>query len=218
MPVALLPWPEKETGGNIVQPQKEGIKSCKVYTSFTIDRSNGASVTQTSECIPMLFQITRRLFIMERLVVSAIFTFLSLGVFASSALAAPAIDILVDEAKLVELNRPIAQVIIGNPAIADVAVQSKKVLVFTGKSAGQTNIILLDENNRQILNRKVQVNTANDSGLVIVHRGTSRSSYHCGTICNGQLAFGDDPKFTTNVKKNQEEKLGYLSIAAKAGR
>lgn len=162
----------------------------------------------------MLFQNVKRLFIAERIIISALFTILSLGLFTSNTSAAP-IKVLIDEAKLVELNRPVHQVIIGNPSIADVAMQSKKVLVFTGKSSGHTNIILLDENNRQILNRKVHVTTSNESGLVIVHRGRVRSSYHCGTVCNGRVALGDSSKFTSDVLASTEAKMGFAAKAAK---
>ncbi len=162
----------------------------------------------------MQFQKIKHLVIMERLIISALFSILSLGLFASSTSAAP-INVLIDEAKIVELSRPVHQVIIGNPAIADVALQSKNVLVFTGKSAGHTNIILLDENNRQILNKKVHVNTSNESGLVIVQRGRIRSSYHCGTICNARIALGDSPKFTNDVMASTEAKLSFSNKAAK---
>lgn len=154
---------------------------------------------------------------MERILFSAMFGILSLGVFATNTAAATPIQVLIDEAKIVELSRPVHQIIIGNPAIADVAVQSKNVLVFTGKSAGHTNIILLDENNRQILNRKVNVSTSNESGLVMVYRGSSRSSYHCGTVCNGQVALGDNTKFTTDVLSATEARLGFAAKAAKGG-
>ena len=152
--------------------------------------------------------------IMEKLIISALFSVLSLGLFASSASAAP-IKVLIDEAKLVELNRPVHQVIIGNPAIADVALQSKNVLIFTGKSTGHTNIILLDENNRQILNKKIHVTTSNEAGLVIVHRGRIRSSYHCGTVCNSRIALGDNSKYTTDVLASTDAKLSLASKAAK---
>ncbi|MCP4934522.1 MAG: hypothetical protein GY927_10040 [bacterium] len=165
----------------------------------------------------MNFHNIKRLVIMERLIISALFSILSLGFFASGTSAAP-IKVQVDEAKLIELNRPIHHVIIGNQSIADVAMQSKTTLIFTGKSAGHTNVILLDENNRQILNRKVHVSTSNESGMVILQLGTSRRSYHCGTICNTRLAFGDDPTFTKAVKKNHEDKLGFMAMAAKAGK
>ncbi len=162
----------------------------------------------------MFLKNIRQLFVMERLVISALFCVLSLGLYADNASASP-ITILLDEAKVIELSRPVHQVIIGNPAIADVAIQSRKVLVFTGKSIGHTNIILLDENNRQILNKKVHVDTSNEAGLVIVQRGRYRSSYHCGTICNARIALGDNAKFTSDVMASTEAKLNFAKKASK---
>jgi hypothetical protein len=164
----------------------------------------------------MPFFFIKRMLRIENFLVSILLSFLSMSVFAPSAIASPsAIEVFVDEARLVELSQPVSQVIIGNPAIADVAMQSRKMLVFTGKSVGHTNIILLDENNNQILNRKVEVTTSNASGLVMVYRGASRSSYHCGTVCNGRIALGDNPKFTNNVVKNTEDKLNMVNKALK---
>ena len=163
----------------------------------------------------MHFQKIKRSMIMERLIISALFSVFSLGFFASGTSAAP-IKVKIDEAKLIELNRPVHQVIIGNPSIADVALQSKNVLIFTGKSVGHTNIILLDENNRQILNKKVHVSTSNEAGMVIVHRGRSRSSYHCGTVCNARIALGDNAKFTTDVMSATDVKLNFSNKAARS--
>lgn len=165
----------------------------------------------------MPFQNIKRLFVMERIIISALFTVISLGAFSSSTSAKP-INVLVDEARVIRLNRPVSEVIIGNPSIADVTVQSKNMLIFTGKSTGHTNVILLDENNRQIFNEKVHVSTSNESGMVVLQMGNSRRSYHCGTICNTTLAFGDDPAYSTAVKKNLEDKLNFINVAGKAGR
>ena len=128
----------------------------------------------------MLLQNIKRLFALERILISVLFSVLSLSLFTSSTAVAKPIMVYIDEAKIVELSRPIAQVIIGNPAIADVNIQSKTVLVFTGKSAGHTNIILLDDDNQEILNKKVHVTTSHEKGLVMVYRGSTRNSYHCG--------------------------------------
>ncbi|MCF6200257.1 MAG: pilus assembly protein N-terminal domain-containing protein [Hyphomicrobiaceae bacterium] len=163
----------------------------------------------------MLYQNIKRLFALERILISILFSILSLSLFTSSTAVAEPITVFIDEAKIVELSRPIAQVIIGNPAIADVTIQSKKMLVFTGKSTGHTNIILLDEDNRQILNKKVHVTTSKESGLVIVYRGRSRNSYHCGTVCNGTVNLGDSTKFTTNVLSATDARLKSASKAAK---
>src|SRR6476619_4030808 len=49
-----------------------------------------------------------------------------------------------DQSQLVKLPRPAAEIIIGNPAIADVNVQNSNLLVVTGKTCGITNLIVLD--------------------------------------------------------------------------
>ncbi len=55
------------------------------------------------------------------------------------------VDVTIDEARLIRLDADAAQIIVGNPAIADATVQSARLLVITGKSYGATNIIALDE-------------------------------------------------------------------------
>ena len=54
------------------------------------------------------------------------------------------VAVLVDQATLVRLDRPAAEIVVGNPSIADVSVQSSKLLVITGKSFGETNLIVMD--------------------------------------------------------------------------
>jgi hypothetical protein len=155
----------------------------------------------------------------SRSAAAAVFAGLAFALFAAPSPAnAEGITINVDEVRIVELTRPIAQVIIGNPAIADVSVQNRKSLIFTGKSAGHTNVILLDENDRQILNEKVYVDTANERGLVMMQRGGVRSTYQCGTVCNASVAIGDDPKIAGEVLKATEDKLQFARNAATGNR
>ena len=157
----------------------------------------------------------KRLFTVERFLISALFSIISISLFTPSTASAKPITVFIDEAKIVELSRPVSQVIIGNPAIADVTVQSKNVLVFTGKSSGHTNIILLDENNQTILNKKVEVTTSPAGGTVVVYRGSTRNSYQCGTICNSKVALGDSPKYTTDVLSSTDARLNAANKAAK---
>ena len=70
------------------------------------------------------------------------------GVFAiatSGALAAELIDVTIDFAKVLKLDRPAATIVIGNPGIADASVEDEQTVVLTGKAAGTTNLIVLDE-------------------------------------------------------------------------
>ena len=64
--------------------------------------------------------------------------------YPSTASAAEDLIVNYDQSQLVRLPRPAAEIIIGNPAIADVNVQNGNLLVVTGKTFGITNLIVLD--------------------------------------------------------------------------
>jgi Pilus formation protein N terminal region len=99
---------------------------------------------------------------------------------AAAARAQATEDLIVkyDQSQLLRLPRPAAEIIIGNPSIADVSVQSGNLLVVTGKSFGITNIIALDTERNVIHDRRVLV--MRDEGKVVnLVRGTERQSYNC---------------------------------------
>ena len=128
------------------------------------------------------------------------------GLFLTGALwlgCAPAalatsddVNVTIDEAAIVKLVRPAAEIIVGNPSIADVAVQSGKILVVTGKSFGRTNLIVIDGDGKEIINKMLSVQEPR-SGLVTVHKGpAARFTYYCAPNCTSTLAVGDfDPHF-----------------------
>ena len=131
-----------------------------------------------------------------------------LGGFAASALvlvltSAPvlaedgsgkdAILVALDQAKLVKLPAGAETIVIGNPSIADVAVQKNGVMVITGKAAGRTNFIALDSTGT-IISESVVTVTATMLGKVVVQRGLERSSYDCAPLCLPTVSIGDDEK------------------------
>ena len=59
---------------------------------------------------------------------------------------------------------------VGNPSIADVSVQSGKLLVVTGKSFGETNLIVMDADGKVFVNRRLIVQEPR-TGFVTVYRG-----------------------------------------------
>ena len=120
------------------------------------------------------------------------------AIAAVSALAAGPVraaddDIIVkyDQSQLLRLKRPAAEIIIGNPSIADVSVQSGNLLVVTGKSFGITNIITLDADRNVIQDQRVLVKR--DEGKVVnLQRGIDRQSYNCTPQCNPSITIGDE--------------------------
>src|ERR1700742_4790808 len=93
------------------------------------------------------------------------------------ALADPAppsksISVNVDQAKLVRLPSKGATIVVGNPLIADVTLQTGGVVVGTGKGYGATNFIAMDRGGEVLVDRQIQVEGPTDQ-LVTVYRGAS---------------------------------------------
>lgn len=132
------------------------------------------------------------------------------AILLASAPATAASDLVVryDQSQLLRLPRPVAEVIIGNPGIADVAVQGGNILVVTGKSYGVTNIIALDGERNVIQDQRILVERDQRS-IVNLHRGVSQQTYSCTPNCAPMMNIGDDNEFFGRVS-------GHTSAKAKA--
>ena len=139
--------------------------------------------------------------------------FLFAAVFTTGGAQAKDIRVEIDEAMLLKLEHQAAQVIIGNPAIADVAVQNGKLLAITGKSFGVTNLIVVDSKGKQILSKNIAVGIDN-SRYVTVHKGRSRASYICTPTCQAALIPGDNADHFEGISKEIRNKFGIAQSAA----
>ena len=112
-------------------------------------------------------------------------------------LAAPDPDriaVYVDQAKLVKLPAKVSTIVVGNPLIADVTLQSGGIVVVTGKGYGATNFIAMDRNGEVLVDRQIQVEGPTDQ-LVTVYRGVERESYSCMPICQRRVTLGDGESY-----------------------
>jgi hypothetical protein len=132
--------------------------------------------------------------------------------------AAVAQDLIVkyDQSQLLRLPRPIAEIIIGNPSIADITVQSTNLLVVTGKTFGTTNVIALDADRNVIQNQRIVV-IRDAASQVSVYKGTKRETYSCSPTCNPALVAGDDAKYFGDVKSGFEGKTKFSDTVADTG-
>jgi Flp pilus assembly secretin CpaC len=126
------------------------------------------------------------------------------------------LNVTVDEAKLVPLRGAAAEIILGNPMVADVAVQNSRLIVVTGKSFGRTNLLVLDSNGKEILNTSVSVATTG-RGIVTLHKGSSSLTFYCAPNCGSALAVGDAPDYFENVSKEIQVKQSMSRGAAEGG-
>ena len=127
------------------------------------------------------------------------------------------VDVLVDQATLVRLDRPAAEIVVGNPSIADVSVQSGKLLVVTGKSFGETNLIVMDADGKVVINRRLIVQEPR-TGFVTVYRGQARQTLHCAPYCTPPLVIGDDPDYFESVAKEIKTKQGISQSSAEGSK
>jgi Flp pilus assembly secretin CpaC len=128
------------------------------------------------------------------------------------AFAEPSLDAIavnVDQAKLVKLPARVATIVVGNPLIADVTLQSGGMVVVTGKGYGATNFIAMDRGGEVLVDRLIQVEGPTDQ-LVTVYRGVERESYSCMPICQRRVTLGDGE----NYFKAAMDQAGSLSSQA----
>ena len=113
---------------------------------------------------------------------------------ASLAADAP-INVNVNMARILRINVSAATVIVGNPGIADVLIQDPQTLVLTGKSYGQTNLIVLDSAGTPIADTIIEV-VQMQAGTLTVFQGQARTSLACAPVCQNTITMGDDPGFS----------------------
>ena len=129
--------------------------------------------------------------------------------------AAYARDLVVryDQSQLLRLPRPVSEVIIGNPSIADVTVQGGNLLVVTGKAFGITNIIALDDQHNVIQDQRVVVER-DDQRMVVLYKGAERQSYSCTPSCSPTITIGDENVFFDTITKHAQTKAGVSTGGA----
>ncbi len=108
------------------------------------------------------------------------------------------ISVKVNMARILRISAPAATVIIGNPGVADITIQDPQTLVLTGRSYGQTNLIILDAAGNPIADTIVSVVQA-QTDLVTVYLGTARTTLACEPVCQPTIMLGDDSAFSTDT-------------------
>ncbi|MEZ5923529.1 MAG: pilus assembly protein N-terminal domain-containing protein [Hyphomicrobiaceae bacterium] len=132
---------------------------------------------------------------------------LAIGVlFAPNLASAEDLVVQYDQARLLRLPEPASNIIIGNPSIADVTLQSSDLLVITGKTFGVTNLIILDKTDKIILNQRLMVKS-DDQKVVSLQRGINTTTYNCVPKCEPVLKIGDEPNHFSEVAKAGQQKM-----------
>lgn len=130
-----------------------------------------------------------------------------LATFTAVEAMAERVMVGVDQAQLMRVDVPVDAIIIGNPAIADASVYDQTTLIITGKSFGETNMIILDSLGKIV--REVNLTITTPSDTLTMYKGAGRASYTCAPVCEPTLRAGDSVE---GFKALQEQVTGTLAL------
>ena len=122
------------------------------------------------------------------------------------------LNIVLDQATIMRLPEKVSTIVVGNPLIADIAVQSGGLIVVTGKGYGATNLIVLDRAGAVLMERQVVVRGGSDQ-TVSVYRGAERETYSCTPKCERRITLGDSPAFFAASAGQTEARNAQSSTA-----
>lgn len=131
---------------------------------------------------------------LKRLISALAITAVLVAPMAAQAGTSDPVSVKVNMARILRISAPAATVIIGNPGVADVTIQDPQTLVLTGKSYGQTNLIVLDSMGNPIADTLITVVQA-QADLMTVYLGTARTTLMCAPVCQPTIMLGDDASF-----------------------
>ena len=101
-----------------------------------------------------------------------------------------ALSVGAGQATRIHLSAPARDIVVGDPAVADVSLIDERTLVVLGKKVGATTLLAFDVHGRPLTDRQIMVSEASDEA-VVVHRGVAASTYACANRCS-RMGGGED--------------------------
>lgn len=140
---------------------------------------------------------------------------------ALPAIAAEAIIVPVHKVKIVKLDRDASVVLVANPTIADVAVESERLIFLFGLEPGETSLTILDADGEEILVAPVVVVPLVER-QVTVNRASSNEEaiYSCAPRCAAvatPAGTGSDAQETGSEAGQGVSEEATATAAASAG-
>ena len=120
---------------------------------------------------------------MARLLVPALFALSIAALGAGAAVAGGSgMTVEMNQSRRVVVGGAIANVIVGDPLVADVVMIDAHSVIVVGKGYGTTQVMVLDHVGRALMDARVTV-IAPNQGRVTVYRGVATTDYSCAGRC-----------------------------------
>ncbi|PBB38260.1 hypothetical protein CK218_13060 [Mesorhizobium sp. WSM3879] len=129
----------------------------------------------------------------------SVVTLLAVAASVMPASAGAGIEVTMNQAKIVKLSRAADTIVVGNPAIADAAVQDASTVVLTGKGFGVTNLVVLDSDGSPIIDEQVTV-VRQAASSVRIYRRAEVQTMSCTPYC--ESSYKSEAEKTSETEMN----------------
>jgi Flp pilus assembly secretin CpaC len=101
--------------------------------------------------------------------------------------AADVLAIAVGQVSVVRAGGSIGTVAVGDPSIADVAIEGDNSVMVFGKKAGQTDLVLMSNGHRLLLRSHIIVSPSAADDSIVIRRpgsqGVTEEAWYCTPTC-----------------------------------
>jgi Flp pilus assembly secretin CpaC len=122
----------------------------------------------------------------------------SLACLSLPANAGSGIEVEMNQAKIVKLARAADTIVVGNPQIADAAVQDASTIVLTARGFGVTNLVVLDADGNAIVDAQITV-IRQTASSVRVYRRAEVQTLSCTPYC--------ESSYKTDAERTSEAEM-----------
>jgi hypothetical protein len=91
---------------------------------------------------------------------------------------AAGVSVAMDEVRTITFPKSVATIYVGNPSIADINMIDSRHAFILGKGYGNTNMLALDQDGKQVSNTHISVLARQDASITL-QRGANRITYSC---------------------------------------
>ena len=129
--------------------------------------------------------------------------------------AAESLNVRLDKAEILHLDAPASVIVVGNPLIADVTIESPTLLYLTGLAPGETNMVIFDNLGDPVAQYDLVVIGEVDRHLTVHGNVEIMTTFSCWPRC---VEVGD-PSEVEQLRQfaDPENKLGDAEPASASG-
>lgn len=132
-----------------------------------------------------------------------LFVLVPMLVLASAAAMADGLNLNWREARVVKLAKPATSVVVGDPTVADVTLDTPTTVIIFGKTPGETNLLVLSGDQDLLLDWPIVVSPVNERHVTVMNAQGGEAPievlYACGTERCARVLSPTDVEFRASA-------------------